>query len=239
MSNETFKRTLLHQDDAMMQELLGDLNQFQPYLKTLKEKFNNFNFTDEPFSYSVFFWITGGGDVQQLIDKYFKQVNDSMTETGLLYDRLRNMLLEDAQQPVAEFRKAYNDLINFRPSDPKPKSIFAEPRNVVLKLDDITFDDESQTFIVSENTQKRLIENFRIYIDNQEEQDLYNTLAALRVPLLNYYAKLKQIKYPANLTQGYLPTDFLDQFFEFEPGVQKADIKPNSIKWGVSLKYRK
>lgn len=237
MPESSFERILLHQDDAFINAVIAEAGQYRPYLDNLKKTYEEFSLTGTPFDYGVFDHIKESG-IEQIIQAYIKQVDESMTETGLMYERLRNMVLEDAQMPIAAFRQAYNDLKGFRPKDPVARSTMDRAREFTLPLDYISFDNDSQTFKILDHHKDLIAENFRIYVSNAEEKALYDTLTALRQPLKNYYHKLIELKIPKRVVEGWIPTSLLNEFLSLEYGTDKVEIKPESIKWGVSFKNK-
>jgi len=232
-TKETFKRFMIHQDDEDLQAIVSDLKYFMPKLQDLKKAYEALELENEPFTSSVFLFIKESG-VNQIADLFIKQLNDGLDKTGVINEKLRTIVLSGTEIQISNLHQAYSELKKVVPPAPKSLSYFKPDRTALLTLNDIDFEDGA--FVVNEHSRELLAEKyFRIYIENEQQNNIYNNLMTMKQAFIDYENWIKSLGLPRSVNGGNF-TDRLEDFFTFDRETRKLELIPSSIKWAQGYK---
>ncbi|TKC01232.1 hypothetical protein [Pedobacter cryotolerans] len=228
MSKETFKRFLIHQDDELLVQIISDLKHYSPKLNQLKAAYEGLEFEDKEFDFKAFEQIRNEG-VKQVVDLYLKNLNEGLESTGVKNQKLREFVLSGSEVPIGNIQRAYNELKYFYVPEP-PVPYGKNPRMTKLSLEHIDFIDGA--FKVGKDAQENILEAYcRIYIEDQEQEQIYNNLLSLKESLTQWDQWVTKLGLTRSFYGGNY-TDQLEHFFSFNRDTREISIVPSSIRWG-------
>ncbi len=222
------KRVLLKEDKNLLIEICGDLNQYLPLLNKVKKNYDNLEmgaFSNEIFKEIVLKGIVG------IEDNFTKYLENQIKKMDVTNSVLIQNLLNGCKPLFQKLADSVNELKKFKPE--------TYSRHTGLKLKYISFNDE--VFCLSINDKEEILEdNCRIYLENEEEKELYDNLTALTEAYDKVTENLNNLNYGSNFNAGKGLAAIANSFLELNDN--KYSIIPGSIKFATNynenrLKY--
>lgn len=168
MNKMNEERKLIFEDQGLIPLLEKDLRHFWPHLDKLKVSFDALEL--EAFSDEIYKELVNKGTTEikeRYQDKIRKEIKSAGITNSLITENLMNGNLEN----IAKLNK---DLDTLKASHPFKSAWETLPN---LRIEDISYSEEG--FIVSEEDQESLMEKHaRVYIQDPEEHELYESLQA-------------------------------------------------------------
>lgn len=216
------KRTLIKENQNLLNEILKDLRGYRPALTNLNDAYDELQMG--PLSKEAFRDIVENG-LSNIYPKYTANLEAELDKTGVKNPILRKTVLAASEPVFDKFRKAFEDLVNYAP---RPSEFNPRP---MLALESISYNGEF--FEVAAEDQEIILENHcRVYLENEAENAFHNTLSNLQ-DALNAYLKEFERYELAGKTNGFCG---LETFLKLDGS--NVTIKPESINYGVSVSDR-
>jgi hypothetical protein len=226
-STTTEQRILIHQDDALLNDILRDLNVYITPLNNLKDAYEALQLGD--FSDKVLKQLTTKG-IDEIVTTYRKSLNDNLDSTGVVNTILRTIALQGSEEPVSNLHRALKEALNAKP---EPKGgISSSARTQLLLLPDISFKNGQFGVFDQESILER---HCRIYVEDKKSREIYFNLLKVQESLQDYVKWVNDLGLPRGIFGGSF-TDNLKEFFSYNPETFEIAIRPTSIKWAVNLK---
>ena len=221
------ERILIHQNNSLLKEIVGDLRVYLAPLNKLKEAYEALEMGN--FSQKVFDDLISKG-TNEIIAAYSKSLNDQLDKTGVVNTKLRGIVLQGSDEPIANLKKALNDL---KEVNPQPRASYGtNPRTQLLQLRDI--EHKEGRFQVSDE-ESLLEKHCRIYVEDEQSKMVYSHLMTLQEHLQAYLKLTTSLGLPRGVFGGTIG-DNLQNFFQLDPETLKLSIRPTSISWAVNHK---
>lgn len=221
------ERILIHQNNLLLKEIVGDLRVYLAPLNKLKEAYEALEMGN--FSQKVFEDLISKG-TNEIIAAYSKSLNDQLDKTGVVNTKLRGIVLQGSDEPIANLKTALNDL---KEVNPQPRASYGtSPRTQLLQLSDIEFEDGGFQVTNEESLVER---HCRIYVEDEQSKMVYSHLITLQEHLQAYLKLTTSLGLPRGVFGGTIG-DNLQNFFQLDPETLKLSIKPTSISWAVNHK---
>jgi hypothetical protein len=171
--------------------------------------------------------------VAQIIEDYKKALSNELDSTGVKNKKLRDYVLQGSEIPIADIHKAYSELTHLVVPQPTATSSFKNARTATLSLELIDYIDGE--FIVTDAVKETLLEKHcRIYIEDEQQNAIYQNLVNLKAGLIEYEKWIGQLGLPRSIFGGHY-TDSIDQFLSFDRETKEMHIIPSSIAWAQGL----
>ena len=163
MSN---KRKLVFEDETYPAHLQKHLKQLRPYLEKVKTEFEELEF--EPFSNESLKEITSG-NVETIKQRYIDKSLKEIKAAGITNSIIRDNMLKGIEEKVEHLKKAVQSLVSYN----APRS-FDENRKD-LQAEDVSF--KNGEFVISEeDIETYMEESGRVYLETDQEHELYSSL---------------------------------------------------------------
>lgn len=217
------KRTLIHEDKAILQRMHKDMVKIRPTLDKLEKAYVNLEIGS--FTNKIFHEIIEKG-TSSIKSKFMSSTEDDIKHSGIKKSLIRKTLMAGAEEEFVKFQRSVEEVKEFK--YPRISSV----ESPSLKLEYITYYDYGAFEIAPEDDEKILEKYCRIYLEGEEEHDTYQKVQEFISVFkgLKTHLDRKGFIYRKDNTYGLssIPSMFLD-FKENEP-----TIKPSSIRWAVT-----
>lgn len=229
------ERILLHQDNELKARIMGDLSKYKRTFEPVKDAFEQLQIgklTNDIFT------TIAEGKAATLRPHYIKSVEDDLTKTGVINERLRAFAMDGTGEIFAKFEKAANDFVS---TDLKPSPYgLDKDRTNFLALDDISYSINDGLFI-DEKKQESILEKYcRLYASTDAEKELYHALTAMAPALQTYLTVLKRAGLPFYEFdfihgKGHSANAYIENFFRCDT---RMNVIPTltAIPWAAGFK---
>ncbi|WP_026976249.1 hypothetical protein [Flavobacterium tegetincola] len=208
------KKELIYQNDNLLSEIIRDLSQYKPLLEEVKECYEKLelgNFTNEILKEITEINING-------IDKMYREKCESdYAKVNISNAIIKENLMRGSDELFNGLVFATVALRKFRPE--------TYSRSARLKASQISFIDGR--FQCTELDQEHVLEDYcRIYLENDKERDLFESLTNLKKVYENIYENLESMKFEfrgqfknmATIERTFFKTDFQNGTTEVNVG---------------------
>lgn len=210
------KKQLLSQDDILLESLVAEIREFKPLLAKVKSTYEGLQIGD--FNGGIFDLIRAGG-AKQILDQYFKILNDNVERMQISHPTMRQVALAGTQGPAIAFNEACNALLNFTPG-------FYSSRVEHIDCSDISFVDGQ--FMIDEQAKENIAERFcRIYLESGTMSDLYQLAQKAQDVQREFAQMVKGIDLGFGIRSSFR---VLDSLFKFDPERNTCEINPARVK---------
>lgn len=169
------KRILIKEDVNLYREIAKDLKQFIPVLNELKASYEALEIgtlNNDVFKQIILLGPTNHTEL------YIKNLNAQLEKIGITSSIVRENAIKNHEYIIERFKKAVNDAKKFY-----PEIYTANRPKLVLKF--ISF--QGGLFQISKEDKEMILESFcRIYLENEEEINLYDISQKLAIAFNNY-----------------------------------------------------
>lgn len=223
------KRELLQENRNLFGEICSDLNEYLPLLKQVQNSYENLELGD--FSNEILKGLISPG-VNGISKRFTEHLEKQIEKLEVTSSVVKENLLNGSKLLLLKFMESVQELKKFRPE--------TYSRNNYLKLNFISF--ENGTFYLSKENKEQILENdCRIYLENEQQKELYENL----LNLIDAYSKLSEtlndLQFRFSYNQGKGLAALENVFLKFHDN--EFSIVPSSIKYATNfnentLKYK-
>lgn len=214
-------RILISQNNSLLNEICSDLRHFKPLLENLKTIYESLEIG--PFSDQVYKEIVYSGTVG-ISERFRSSIESDIKSTGVLKSIIKDNIRSGSETLLNQFVIYVNELKIFRPDT------YSREKRLNLKY--ISFNDKG-FLITSEDREKILEDECRIYVETDAEHELHEAL----IKFLNAFDDFDK-----NITElGIINNHIANRLGSIAeifliPKDGKYEIKPESIRWAINRK---
>lgn len=214
------KRILIKENKGLFTEIAKDLKQFIPLLNELKSSYEALEIG--PFTNDYYKELILLGP-EKYVQKYIKSLNDQLDKMGVKNSIMRKNAIKDHESVIEKFRSSVLNAKRFN-----PETYSATRPKLTLKF--ISYEDG---FCISKVDKEMILETYcRIYLDNEEEIKIMDSIKALQLGFNQYLEILKN-----SGINGYNKFLLLGHVFKIN-NEGEAEIDFEGVKYITSYKKR-
>ncbi|MBF2709953.1 hypothetical protein [Flavobacterium soyangense] len=215
------ERILISQDNSLLDSICSDLRHFKPLLENLKTIYESLEIG--PFTPQIYGEIVYSGTGE--ISKRFRaSIEADIKKMGVSKSIIKDNITSGAETLLNQFVVYVNELKRFRPDT------FSREQKLNLKC--ISLNEKG--FVITSDDKEDILESqCRIYIETDEEHELYNALLKFIEAFDNFDKNIVELGITTNPYANKLGS-VAEMFLIPENG--KYKVKPESIRWAINRK---
>lgn len=221
------KRILIHTDDKLFADIKRDINRFIPRLEKMKTTYEALEMGT--FTSDVMTKLKNNGS-NSIETEFYQLIKKQLDAAGITLKLIRQNMINGSENTIVEFKNAFREVQTFEPPQ------YGINQRPVLNFRQISYNNKTKVFEIDAETQGNILETYcRIYLDNENEKNIYDSLQNFVKAQYDVKNSLAVAGYKFK-NEGYEIQEIAKTFLTQSPTVS---VKPDSIKYASGQRAQK
>lgn len=221
------KRILIHSNDKLFAEIQSDINRFIPRLEKMKTTYEALEMG--PFTSDVMTKLKNNGN-NSIEAEFYENIKSQLDAAGITLKLIRQNMINASQTTLTEFKNALQEVQTFEPPQ------YGINQRPVLHFRQISYNEKNKVFEIDAKTKENILETYcRIYLDNETEKNIYDSLENFVKAQYDVKNSLAVAGYSFE-NKGHEIEEIVNTFLTQSPTVS---VKPDSIKYASGQRAQK